>query len=107
MKLYEYYSPDDLDISQLTARFLGIDIEEAEVVEDAQERWQTAELSDFFNESYHDAFPGALAEEVHKFVRLVAHPYRRCFDKPAKSPKNAEIESAIKNKGTPGCCTFK
>jgi hypothetical protein len=106
MKLLNYYSPDDLDISELTARFLGIDIEEAEVEEDAPERRQFSEYSDFFTEAYHDVFPGALAEEVHNFVRLVAHPYRRCFDNPAKSPKNVEIESAIKNKGTPGCCTF-
>lgn len=106
MKLQEYYSVDDLDISELTARFLGIDIEVAEVENDASERWQAGELSDLFNESYHDCFPGALAEEVHNFVRLVAHPYRRCFDSPAKSPKNVEIESAIKNKGTPGYCTF-
>ncbi len=106
MKLQEYYSPDDLDISELTSRFLGIDIEEADFEEDAPERRQFSAYSDFFTETYHDCFPGALAEEVHNFVRLIAHPYRRCFDRPAKSPKNQEIESAIKNKGTPGCCTF-
>ena len=94
---------DDLDHRE----FPDHDIEEAEVNEDAPERWQTAELSDFFNETYHDCFPDALAQEVHNFVRLIAHPYRRCFDRPAKSPKNQEIESAIRNKGTPGCCTFQ
>ena len=105
-----------LDIADLSAhsfegdpghrQFPDHDIEEPDFNEHAPERWQIAELSDFFNESYHDAFPGALAKEVHNFVRLVAHPYRRCFDRPAKSPMNAEVESAIKNKGTPGCCTF-
>lgn len=107
MNLQPYYSPDDLDISELTARFVGIDIEETDIEQDAPERWQAGDLSDLFNESYHDVFPGALAEEVHNFVRLVAHPYRRCFDNPAKSPKNIEIESAIKRKGTPGYCTFQ
>jgi hypothetical protein len=107
MQPLQYYSVADLDISDAIASFLDQDCDEKEVSEDAPERWDKAELSDFFNESYHDCFPGPLAEEVHNFVRLVAHPYRRCFDKPAKSPKNEEIESAIKNKGTPGCCTFK
>ena len=60
MQLQEYYSPDDLDISELTAHFLDHDLEEADLQHDAPERWQVSEYSDFFNESYHDCNPDAL-----------------------------------------------
>ena len=106
MELLKYYSAAEPDSAYFVSHFLDQDSDERELNEEAPERWQKSHLSDFFNETYHDVFPGALAEEVHEFVRLVAHPFRRCFDSPAKSPKNVEIESAIRNKGTPGYCTF-
>lgn len=106
MNLLKYYSAPEPDISYYVSHFLDQDIDEKEFEDDVPERWQKSGVSDFFYETYHDVFPGALAEEVHNFVRLVAHPFRRCFDSPAKSPKNEEIESAIKNRGKPGYCTF-
>lgn len=106
MQLLKYDSATEPDSAYFVSHFLDQDSDEREFDEDAPERWQKSDVSDFFNETYHDVFPGALAEEVHDFVRLVAHPFRRCFDSPAKSPKNVEIESAISNKGTPGYCTF-
>lgn len=107
MDTLHYYSEADLDFSDDIENFLDQDLDEKEFHEDAQERWERSDLSDLFVESYHDCFPDALAEEVHNFIRMVAHPYRRCFDTPQKSPKNEEIESAIRNKGQKGSCTFK
>lgn len=63
-------------------------------------------FSDLFLESYPSLFPETYSQELHDFFRFLIHPYRRCFDTPAASPKNEEIESAIKNKGQKGCCTF-
>ena len=84
--------------------FVAIDKRDLDEV--PQETCEKSELSDFFGEAYQWCFPDVLAEEVFNFVRYVAHPYRRCFDSPTKSPKNEEIESAIKNRGKKGCCTF-
>ena len=63
-------------------------------------------FSDLFLESYPSLFPETYTQELHDFFRFLIHPYRRCFDTPAASPKNEEIEAAIKNKGQKGCCTF-
>lgn len=66
----------------------------------------TGQFSDFFLETYPLVFPKTYAQEVYNFFQFVAHPYRRCWDRPAKSPRNEEIESAIKNKGKEGSHTF-
>lgn len=63
-------------------------------------------FSDPFLESYPLLFPEIYAQELHDFFRFLVHPYRRCFDTPSASPRNDEIEAAIKNKGRKGCCTF-
>ncbi len=63
-------------------------------------------FSDLFLESYPSLFPETYTHELYEFFRFLIHPYRHCFDTPAASPKNEEIESAIKNKGHAGCCTF-
>ena len=63
-------------------------------------------FSDLFLQSYPSLFPDPYTQELHDFFRFLVHPYRRCFDTPAASPRNDEIESAIKNKGKKGCCTF-
>ena len=63
-------------------------------------------FSDLFQESYPSLFPETYTQELFDFFRFLIHPYRRCFDTPAASPKNEEIESAIKNKGQKGSCTF-
>jgi hypothetical protein len=70
------------------------------------ERWNLTEYADFFLEAYPECFPDSLADELFDFFNLLAHPLRRCFDMPAKSPRNEEIESAIKNRGTEGSHTF-
>ncbi len=44
--------------------------------------------------------------ELFHFFNFLAHPLRRCFDTPEKSPKNEEIESAIRNRGTVGSHKF-
>lgn len=106
MELSEYNSVDESETAQCDGFFLAHDITEEDFSEEAPEKWIKSDLSDLFCESYHDVFPHAIAQEVYNFVRMVAHPLRRCFDTPAKSPKNIEIESAIKNKGKPGHCTF-
>jgi len=99
-----YYSILDSENADVDAYLF--DLTEGDVLEDAPERYEFSPFSDFFTETYHECFPEALAAEVFDFVRLVAHPYRRCFDSPAKSPMNSEVESAIKNRGKPGGCTF-
>ena len=63
-------------------------------------------FSDLFLESYPSLFPETYTQELHDFFRFLVHPYRRCFDTPAASPRNEEIESAIMNKGKKGSCTF-
>lgn len=86
--------------------FVAIDVKDfGEIPQENSDR--SEEYSEFFGEAYHECFPDALAEEINNFTRFVAHPYRRCFDSPAKSPKNTEVESAIRNKGQKGCCTFQ
>lgn len=63
-------------------------------------------FSAFFLETFAEAFPETYAQELFNFFHYVAHPYRRCWDKPEKSPRNEEIETAIKNKGKKGSHTF-
>lgn len=63
-------------------------------------------FSDAFLEAFPSLFPQAYTQELYDFFRFLVHPYRRCFETPAASPRNQEIESAIKNKGTKGYCTF-
>src|SRR5579875_775769 len=70
------------------------------------ERWNLAEYGDVFLEAYPECFPDALAGELFDFFNYLAHPLRRCFDTPAKSPRNEEIESAIRNRGAAGSHTF-
>lgn len=105
METLKYYSADDLENSGCGS-FVCDDLTEQEFLENVPEQFEFSACSDVFAEAYHTLFPEALASEVFDFYRLVAHPYRRCFDYPAKSPMNTEVESAIKNKGTPGSCTF-
>jgi hypothetical protein len=47
------------------------------------------------------------AEEIWLFVRRFVSPYQVALDSPAAGPRNSEIESAIRNRGTKGCCTFQ
>ncbi|MGE3408661.1 MAG: hypothetical protein AB7I37_17715 [Pirellulales bacterium] len=89
---------------ELPDRFVAVDWRDFEEV--PQETFEKSDYSDFFGEAFEWCFPDALAEEVFNLVKWVAHPYRRCFDSPAKSPRNDEITSAIKNKGKRGGCTF-
>ncbi|HEY7328062.1 MAG TPA: hypothetical protein VH592_10500 [Gemmataceae bacterium] len=63
-------------------------------------------FSDLFLETYPTLFPESYTQEIYDFFRIYTHSYRRCFDTPAASPRNEEIESAILNKGKDGCCTF-
>ncbi len=63
-------------------------------------------FSDLFLETYPTLFPESYTQELYDFFRIYTHSYRRCFDTPAASPRNDEIESAIMNKGKKGCCTF-
>lgn len=66
----------------------------------------TGDFSDFFLETFPECFPKALAEELFQAFRSHVHRYRHCFDRPAKSPRNSEIESAIRNKGQDGSHVF-
>lgn len=66
----------------------------------------TGDFSDFFLETFPECFPNALAEELFQAFRSHVHRYRHCFDRPAKSPRNSEIESAIRNKGQDGSHVF-
>jgi hypothetical protein len=63
--------------------------------------------SEFFLDTFPEAFPETYKQELFDFFRFVMHPYRRCFHTPAASPRNEEIESAIRNKGKKGRCTFQ
>jgi hypothetical protein len=63
-------------------------------------------FSDLFLETYPTLFPESYTQELYDYFRIYTHSYRRCFDTPAASPRNEEIESAILNKGKKGCCTF-
>lgn len=47
------------------------------------------------------------AEEIWSFLRQFVSPYQVALDSPAAGPRNAEIESAIQNRGKKGCCTFQ
>ncbi len=119
VKLQQYYSAAASDNSDLDSGFQDQDsrslelldaiapFEESDLDAVPQENYErSAEYSDFFVEAYSECFPDALAKEMADFFRFLVHPYRRCFDSPVKSPKNEEIESAIRNKGQKGCCTF-
>jgi len=66
----------------------------------------TGDFSEFFLETFPECFPQALAEELFQVFRSHVHRYRHCFDRPAKSPRNSEIESAIRNKGQDGSHVF-
>ncbi len=63
-------------------------------------------FSDSFLEVFPSLCPQAYTQELYDFFRFLVHPYPRCFDTPAASPRNEEIESAIMNKGKKGYCTF-
>src|SRR5262249_7517197 len=76
------------------------------VLQDKKPDRSAGSLSDFFLASYTLLFPESYTQELYDFFGFLIHPYRRCFDTPAASPKNEEIESAMKNKGHEGCCTF-
>lgn len=89
---------------ELPVEFVAVDWRDFEEI--PQETFEKSEYSDFFGEAFEWCFPDQLATEIHNFVNWVAHPYRRCFDSPAKSPRNEEVLSAIKNKGKKGGCTF-
>ena len=79
-------------------------------IKDFEERPEPGQFSgrfsDLFLESYPSLFPETYTQELHDFFRFLIHPYRRCFETPAASPRNEEIESAIRNKGKEGYCTF-
>ena len=63
--------------------------------------------SEFFLDTFSEVFPAICQQELFDFFSFVMHPYRRCFHTPAASPKNEEIESAMRNKGKKGSCTFQ
>src|SRR5690242_19362600 len=79
-------------------------------IKDVQEIPKPDSFSGRFSAPFLEVFPSlcpeAYAQELFDFFRFLLHPYRRCFDTPAASPKNEEIESAIMNKGRKGYCTF-
>ncbi len=64
------------------------------------------QYSEFFLESFPQAFPDAYAEDLFSFFMPILHQYRHCRHSCERSPRNEEILSAMQNKGTPGSHTF-
>src|ERR1022692_4245370 len=79
-------------------------------IKDCEEKPETEKFlgkySDFFLDSYKEVCPETYTQELYHFFGSLIHPYRRCFDTPAASPRNEEILSALRNKGTKGSHTF-
>ncbi len=89
---------------ELPECFVAVDWQDS--LEVPEETHDKTEFSDVFAEEFRWSFPDLLGRKLYNFFDHLTHSYRRCFDSPAKSPRNEEIESAIKNKGQTGSCTF-